>query len=244
MSTKAKSSASTAAATLPIAETFVSIQGEGKLTGMPSWFARTAGCNLRCTWCDTPYTSWSPQGGQRTIDELVDEALATGMRHAVLTGGEPMLFPEIVPLAERLAEAGMHATIETAGTVDQKLTVDLMSLSPKLANSTPTSRAGGQFAKQHEERRINIPVLQKLIERGRDVQFKYVVQYPSDVREIELIMEQLEGWRPEDVLLMPQGYEGEPSQSLQKLLVGACLKHGWRYCDRLHIRLFGNKRGT
>ncbi|MFG0252257.1 MAG: radical SAM protein, partial [Phycisphaerales bacterium JB038] len=72
---------------LPIAETFASIQGEGKLTGVPSWFIRVAGCNLRCTWCDTPYTSWSPQGASRSVDELVEEALNSGLKHAVLTGG-------------------------------------------------------------------------------------------------------------------------------------------------------------
>ncbi len=229
---------------LPIAETFASIQGEGKLTGVPSWFIRVAGCNLRCTWCDTPYTSWSPQGASRTVDDLVEEALTSGLKHAVLTGGEPMLFPAIAPLAERLSAAGMHTTMETAGTVDQDLRVDLMSLSPKLSNSTPSQRQDGKFAAEHEARRINTPVLQELLRRGEDVQLKFVVQYPSDLREIEALLKTLHDWNPGDVLLMPQGYQGEPSEALRKLLVSACLSHGWRYCDRLHIRLFGNTRGT
>jgi 7-carboxy-7-deazaguanine synthase len=232
------------ASTLPIAETFASIQGEGKLTGVPSWLVRVAGCNLRCTWCDTPYTSWAPQGASRSVDELAEEAINTGLKHAVLTGGEPMLFPAIVALAARLSAAGMHTTMETAGTVDQEVSVDLMSLSPKLSNSTPSQREDGKFAAEHDARRINTPVLQKLLQRGTDVQFKFVVQYPSDIHEIEALMKTLTGWNPGDVLLMPQGYQGEPSEALRKLLVNACLSRGWRYCDRLHIRLFGNTRGT
>ncbi|MFG0315120.1 MAG: 7-carboxy-7-deazaguanine synthase QueE, partial [Phycisphaerales bacterium] len=103
--------------TLPISETFVSIQGEGKLTGTSSWFCRLAGCNLRCTWCDTPYASWNPEKTDRTIESLVEEAVGSGVKHAVLTGGEPMIFKGLVPLSNELAKRGLHITIETAGTV-------------------------------------------------------------------------------------------------------------------------------
>ena len=68
----------TGPATLPISETFFSVQGEGKLTGVPSFFIRTSGCNLRCTWCDTPYASWNPERTIRSVDELVDEVVASG----------------------------------------------------------------------------------------------------------------------------------------------------------------------
>ncbi|MFN7022373.1 MAG: 7-carboxy-7-deazaguanine synthase QueE, partial [Phycisphaerales bacterium] len=103
-------------AAIPISETFVSVQGEGKLTGLPSWFCRVSGCNLRCGWCDTPYASWTPEGGTRAIDDLVGEARRSGVQHAVLTGGEPMMFPQLAELSARLAgECGMHVTIETAG---------------------------------------------------------------------------------------------------------------------------------
>lgn len=124
-------------ATLKIAETFTSIQGEGKLTGVPSFFIRVSGCNLRCVWCDTPYASWNPEGRARTIESLVEEAGASCVRHVVVTGGEPMLFEPVTELTRRLKDAGFHITIETAGTLDRAVTCDLMSISPKLSNSVP-----------------------------------------------------------------------------------------------------------
>jgi 7-carboxy-7-deazaguanine synthase len=129
-----------------ISEIFYSIQGEGTLAGVPSVFVRVCGCNLRCTWCDTPYTSWEPEGRDMTIAEIVAEAGAFAAKHVVVTGGEPMLFPEVAELTRELKARGMHITIETAGTVDQPVTCDLMSISPKLANSTPRVRDGGRWA--------------------------------------------------------------------------------------------------
>ena len=230
--------------TLPVAETFASIQGEGKLTGVPSWFVRVSGCNLRCTWCDTPFASWNPEGERVEVGRLTEEALNSGLKHAVLTGGEPMLFPAVEALTEQLRTAGLHVTMETAGTVDREIHVDLMSISPKLSGSVPYKRDEGKFARQHDELRLNIPVLQKLVDRGDDVQFKFVVQYPGEIGEIRDIMSQLSGWRNDDILLMPQWTGGEINPALRKLLLRACMEHGWRFCDRLHIRLFGNKRGT
>ena len=95
-----------------IAEIFYSIQGEGVLVGTPSVFVRTSGCNLRCTWCDTPYTSWAPEGEERSIDSIVEEVNGYGASHVVVTGGEPMIAPEIEELTHRLTQ---HVTIETAG---------------------------------------------------------------------------------------------------------------------------------
>src|SRR6476660_6760075 len=97
-----------------LAELFYSIQGEGKLTGMPSVFVRTSGCNLRCTWCDTPYTSWKPEGVEMPLDAILAEARGHGAAHVVVTGGEPMIVDDIVPLTQALKNYGMHVTIETA----------------------------------------------------------------------------------------------------------------------------------
>src|ERR1044071_6747802 len=125
---------------LRIAELFYSIQGEGSLVGVPSFFIRMSGCHLRCSWCDTPYTSWPPEGVEMGLDRILDEVRAHPTRHVVVTGGEPMIAPEILPLTERLRDAGLHITIETAGTVFHPVACDLMSISPKLANSTPEGK--------------------------------------------------------------------------------------------------------
>jgi 7-carboxy-7-deazaguanine synthase len=116
-----------------IAEIFHSIQGEGILVGVPSVFIRLSGCNLRCTWCDTPYTSWAPEGPEMAIQEIWQRVEHFNCSHVVVTGGEPMLFPAVAELTDGLKTRGLHVTIETAGTVWQPVACDLMSISPKLA---------------------------------------------------------------------------------------------------------------
>lgn len=227
---------------LPVSETFTSIQGEGSLTGVPSFFIRASGCNLRCVWCDTPYASWNPEGTSRSIDDLVKEAEASGVKHIVLTGGEPMIFPQLDVLTRRLREGGFHQTIETAGTVFRDLPVDLMSISPKLSNSSPGEEHGA-WAKRHEERRLNFPVLQQLIDRYPHRQFKFVVQGERDLAEIDAILDQLTGWRDEEIYLMPEGVTA-PSTERKQFVTEACINRNWRYGHRLHIELFGNTRGT
>src|SRR5579872_7092707 len=168
---------------LKIAELFYSIQGEGSLVGVPSVFVRTSGCNLRCSWCDTPYTSWQPEGAEWTLDRILDEVKAHPARHVVVTGGEPMIAPEIGELTHRLRDAGMHITIETAGTVFKPVACDLMSISPKLSNSTPE----GAFAPQHERLRIQRDVLEQLIAQY-DYQLKFVIAKPADVDEARALV--------------------------------------------------------
>lgn len=241
----------TAASPALISETFVSLQGEGILAGVPSWFCRFSGCNLRCRWCDTPYASWSPEGTSRGVGALADEAAASGVRHAVLTGGEPMIFPQLGPLSGELRARGVHVTIETAGTVDRDdISFDLLSLSPKLANSTPAGDPrdpSGAWAARHESRRIDRGVLRALVERarepGRAVQAKFVVARPADLPEIEELVGSIGTLRPDEVLLMPEG-TSVPRPGDVSWVVSACVERGWRYCHRLHIELFGDTRGT
>lgn len=232
---------------VPVSETFVSVQGEGKLTGVPSWFLRLAGCNLRCRWCDTPYASWSPESTRRAVDDLVREAVATGLRHAVLTGGEPMIFPQLVPLTRALHAAGMHLTIETAGTVTLPgVRCHLFSVSPKLANSTPTGDPRdptGAWAARHEQRRLNPDAINELLAAAPDRQIKFVVTGPDDLAEIDALLADLRGWRPEDVILMPEGV-AVPDPAGIAWIIETCRQRGWRYGDRLHIRLFGDTKGT
>jgi len=232
-----------------ISETFYSLQGEGRLTGVPSFFIRFSGCNLRCRWCDTPYASWNPEGTSRSLDELVHAAAASGARHVVLTGGEPMLFDAIEPLSQSLRSRGMHITIETAGTIFRapaSLACDLMSISPKLANSTPWDDPRdpqGTWASRHESRRINLAALQQLIDHAPQKQLKFVVAGDADLPEITDLLARLRNWEPADVLLLPEGVT-PPSAATKAWLTQVCLERGWRYCSRLHIELFGNTRGT
>src|SRR4051795_4605464 len=121
-----------------LSEIFYSIQGEGSLIGIPSVFVRATGCNLRCVWCDTPYTSWQPEGEDWTLDAIMERVASYSASHVVVTGGEPMIAPEILTLTSALRKAGLHITIETAGTVYHPVACDLMSVSPKLKTSTPT----------------------------------------------------------------------------------------------------------
>ncbi|MEO0482512.1 MAG: 7-carboxy-7-deazaguanine synthase QueE [Planctomycetota bacterium] len=243
-----------AAQTLPIAEAFTSIQGEGVRTGAPSRFIRVAGCNLRCGWCDTPYASWAPEGDAVSIDALVQDAASAGVPDAVLTGGEPMLFDAIEPLSRALRAAGLHITIETAGTIhrppangDSGLACDLMSLSPKLSTSTPAADdprdPTGVWRERHEQRRIDLESLQRLLNDYPCRQIKFVATAPADLAEIDQLLSRLTGWKPGEVMLMPEGVT-TPKPGATDWVLQACLDRGWRYCHRLHIELFGNTRGT
>src|SRR5665213_2710751 len=111
---------------MKVAEIYRSVQGEGFLTGATSTFVRTSGCNLRCWYCDTPHTSWAPEGDDLSVDEILARVTELDAEHVVLTGGEPMLFAELIPLSARLRKAGRHVTIETAGTLYLPVTCDLM----------------------------------------------------------------------------------------------------------------------
>jgi 7-carboxy-7-deazaguanine synthase len=229
---------------MKIAELFYSIQGEGKLVGVPSVFVRASGCNLRCAWCDTPYASWDPEGDELSVEKIVEQVAAHPAKHVVLTGGEPMIMPDVVPLAAALRSRGYHITVETAATVYKDIAVDLASLSPKLANSTPTEREGGRFARSHERLRMNVPVIQQFIDASPDFQLKFVVSSESDLAEIEQILGHLRGWQPADVLLMPEGTDQPTLDSRAGWLADVCKRTGFRYCPRLHVALYGNTRGT
>jgi 7-carboxy-7-deazaguanine synthase len=226
-----------------IAEVFHSIQGEGRLAGVPSVFVRASGCNLRCHWCDTPYASWEPTGGDMTVERIVAECERYPCRHAVLTGGEPMIAGEVVELTRRLNERGFHVTIETAATIYADVECDLASINPKLSNSTPWQRDGGRFAAVHERTRMNVPVIQRWID-AYEHQLKFVVEGPADLPEIDELLGRLRGVRAENVLLMPQGVEAEELRAKAGPIVDMCKQRGFRYCPRLHIELYGNTPGT
>ncbi len=227
---------------MKIAEIFYSLQGEGILTGVPSVFVRTSGCNLRCTWCDTPYTSWQPEGEELPVERIVAAVIGHHASHAVVTGGEPMIAPDIVTLTERLREAGLHITMETAGTVFAPVACDLMSISPKLRNSTPHERDGGRWAAQHDRLRWKPDVLRRLTD-GYEYQLKFVIAAPKDLEEVEEIRRET-GVAAARVILMPEGTRREIVHERGLWLAEICKQGGYRYSPRLHIDLWGDRRGV
>jgi 7-carboxy-7-deazaguanine synthase len=228
-----------------IAEIFHSLQGEGRLAGVPSVFVRTSGCNLRCNWCDTPYASWQPEGKQMTADEIIAEVRRHPTRHVVLTGGEPMIAPGIRELAAGLKKSGCHITIETAATIPPEgVACDLASLSPKLKNSAPDGRLDDGWRKKHESLRWQPDAVRAWLD-SYDYQLKFVVASPGDIEEIETLLPQLGCEIPRDrVLLMPEGTTVEALRARAGWLGEICQARGYRYAPRLHIELYGNRRGT
>ncbi len=228
---------------LRIAETFTSRQGEGKLTGTESFFIRTTGCNLRCWFCDTPYASWRPEGVWASIESLVHAAQSSGTKHVVLTGGEPLLPMRVTTLCEQIRAAGFHLTIETAGTVDRDVKCDLLSLSPKLRFSAPDPQQDPRWSQWHEQRRMPIEVMRRLIQRAGDVQVKFVVGSPHDLDEVLEVVESLDVAN-HCVWIMPQGVTPQELDATAVWLRPWCLKYSLTYGDRMQIHWYGNRRGT
>lgn len=228
-----------------ISEIFYSIQGEGQLAGVPSVFVRTSGCNLRCNWCDTPYASWSPEGTPMSVEAIVGSVSQHPAHHVVLTGGEPMIAPDIHELAFQLQERGYHITIETAGTVAPGgIACDLASVSPKLAHSAPDARLDETWRKKHEALRWQPAVVASWLALP-DYQLKFVVGTETDLEEIERMLAETGCVVPRSkVLLMPEGITVEALRAKAGWLGELCKARGYRYAPRLHVELYGNKRGT
>ena len=227
---------------MKISEIFYSIQGEGSLVGMPSVFVRTSGCNLRCTWCDTPYTSWQPEGQEYSIERILTEVSRFPAAHVVVTGGEPMIAPKIAELTAGLRAAGLHITIETAGTVYALVACDLMSISPKLSNSIPVDREGGRWAAQHDRLRIQPDVLQRLL-ADYSCQLKFVISSGNDLQELASIQAACNA-KTEQIILMPEGVKPETLHERSLWLAEVCKRTGYRLSPRLHVDLWGDRRGV
>jgi 7-carboxy-7-deazaguanine synthase len=248
-------------------------QGEGKLTGTACLFIRTSACNLRCAWvgldgkgspCDTPYSSHHPEKNKMEIDDIIDIVVQNtepqNIKHVVISGGEPtMQTKALEELLRKLQELGYHTTIETNATIfseDISKHTDLVSMSPKLSSSTPHKanlkdtgiEYSEKWAEKHERLRINIPVMQSYIDGSKkyssDFQLKFVVATEQDITEIEQILEQLTGWEPSDVCLMPEGVDVNTLNSRTGWIAEQALKRGWRFAPRLHILMFGSRRFT
>lgn len=223
-----------------ISEVFHSVQGEGRYVGVPSSFVRSSGCNLRCWFCDTPYTSWEPEGTERSLESLLDELEGYQCEHVVITGGEPLLLPEMVPFSDALRERGHFITFETAGTVFRAVQANLFSISPKLPNSTPQ---GTNWAERHEARRFRPDVIRQML-AAADCQLKFVIDTPNDLPDVEDWLSHFPEISPEMVYLMPQGVVLEELQAKMEWLAESAASRGWNLTPRKQIELFGNTRGT
>jgi 7-carboxy-7-deazaguanine synthase len=228
---------------MQIAEIYQSRQGEGFLTGTESVFVRASGCNLRCWFCDTPYTSWRPEGEEIGVPEILARVGQWPAGHVVITGGEPMLFDDLEELSEALHGRGKHITIETAGTVYLSVRCDLMSISPKLSNSTPGVEMAGMWRERHERTRHAPEVVRRLVAEYEH-QVKFVIDRQADCDEVESFLQDFSEMDRSRVLLMPQGTDAAKLAETGAWLEPYCAEYGFTFCPRKHIEWYGFVRGT
>lgn len=242
----------------PIIDLHTCIQGEGMKVGVPHILIRTSGCNLRCTFkgsiCDTAYSSWNPEKGKYSLNDVVDIIIMNPqIKCMLITGGEPTLHPELLKSLIAIGRAhGLSISMETNGTIprsdvlDGDTYVDVVSISPKLKSSVPSS---GEFAEKHAKTRENIPAIVSWIMESKFSQLKYVVSSEDDIKEVERQVRKikkevtnLDPFQPLIVYLMPEGDTEEKLAEKRKWLAQRCIDLGYFYSDRLHIIIFGDKR--
>jgi len=224
-----------------INEIFYSLQGEGLLAGVPSVFIRLAGCPLRCRWCDTKYAWDATAGDDSGVAEIVRAVKKWPCWHIVITGGEPMIDVELPKLTRELKVAGKHITIETAGIAYiPDMPCDLMSISPKLSNSTPHD---AKIAAGHDHSRLDLAVLGELID-NYNYQLKFVVDSQDDIAEIQETLGKLENVDARKVMLMPQAATRDELLSKSPMVADLCKSTGFAFSQRLQVLLWDNKRAT
>ena len=223
-----------------INELFYSLQGEGFLAGLPSVFIRIAGCPLRCRWCDTKY-AWSKEAGrQYSTDQIIQAVKKWPCSNVVITGGEPMVEPDLVQLAGGLKGAGKHITIETAGIAYvPDMPCDLMSISPKLSNSVPDKV---KLAEVHKDSRLDLAVLGELIS-NYNYQLKFVVDSVHDLAEIQELLDKIDNVDVTKVMLMPQAGTRDELLAKSTMVADMCKFVGFAFSQRLQVLLWNNERG-
>lgn len=210
--------------------------------GVPCVFVRLSGCNLRCAWCDTPYASWNPEGEDRSVPEVLARLTEWPGASVVITGGEPFLFRELPVLCAALRDEGRAVAIETSGSLFQAVPCDLLCISPKLSGSTPDPERYPVEARLHEKGRKNAEALRMLWADHSHAILKCVVGSAADVAEVRAYVREL-GISANRVWLMPLAAEPAPLAELAPQVAAWALASGYRYSDRLHVRLWGNVKG-
>lgn len=209
-------------------ELFYSIQGEGSRTGCPAVFLRLAGCNLRCSWCDTKY-SW---GKGIAVDEaeLAEQIMNYRSPGLVITGGEPLLQAEALEQLLALLPDSLYVEVETNGSLPPTpglvQRVNQWNVSPKLPHAGNCATA------------VNAAALKQFCATGR-AWFKFVVQSLQDWPVIAAL-----GLPHERIILMPCATTKEQLETASPAVVQLCLEQRVRFGSRLHIALWGDKKGV
>lgn len=201
---------------LYVSEIFHSIQGEGPNAGYPVVFLRTAGCNLRCTWCDTPYALEFRQGKKIETAEIIDAIEAFNCKHIVITGGEPMIQQKgLKEVLEKLN--GYSVEIETNGGFASEMDefIHQYNCSPKLKNSG------------------NKPYELKLLPNEK-TWYKFVVADEEAFQETLQCIQQYK--LPQHrIRIMPEGKTAKETQEKSPWLIEKCKKYGFIFNPRLHL---------
>lgn len=241
----------------PILELYGCLQSEGKYTGIPHILIRTTGCVMRCQFsdtdfCDSHYTSWSPEKGQFTLNDVIAfYKKHPEIKHTMITGGSPTMHEDLLKQLCHIAKQYNHfVTIETEGSKYVGTVADFISLSPKLVNSIPrvgtTTPKGKEVTEKdverHEKYRSNYDAMKKLIENHYDYQLKPVVSSVDDITEIKYIQKEL-NIPNNKVWMMPAGGTPKELEEHRSWLMEWCWQNGYNYTDRIHIVAYGDKRG-
>jgi 7-carboxy-7-deazaguanine synthase len=228
-------------ATLKVSETFESLQGEGVSTGAPAIFVRLAQCNLHCVWCDTKYTwdferyRYEDEVREQSVADVAQLVNASSSRRLILTGGEPLLQQRALKEFFARLAPDIVVEVETNGTIlpepESLWRVNQWNVSAKLSS-----------AGDPEQFRIRPEILAIFRDSGR-AYLKLVVNRGEDYAEADALVSRL-AWPSERVLLMPEANDREQLRARSITVAEAARARGFRFSSRLHLELWGGRRGT
>ncbi|MEK7085437.1 MAG: 7-carboxy-7-deazaguanine synthase QueE [Patescibacteria group bacterium] len=215
---------------MQVSEIFYSLQGEGINVGIPSVFLRLAGCNLRCDWCDSKFAQDLKSGKQMTTDEILKIIKKNPCKHIVITGGEPLLQQSaLLELLKLMPD--YYVELETNGSLEPFINKHINQY-----NCSPKPAAGGPSPNPPQSVR-----LQKF--PPEKTYYKFVIDKKSDIKEVQKFIADNNIDRKK-IFLMPQGVDKKELEKKSKWLAEICKKENLRFSPRLHIIIWGNKKGV